>query len=183
VISNININFDRHAAPKTAGQAVHQAMDAPLHLGQGDSRRIEEGIPMKLKVLAVVALLLAPSTAASAQQTRTAADAAKRVYNWCMRAPSGSIAECSCVAGFYAGVTEPDEFQVVAAVVDFISADGEVADMNGMVAAMQAAKVDLNLTDARYNELIERFTKFEETGSKGDSVCGPLKDHVKSLTE
>ena len=138
---------------------------------------------MKLKTLAVAALLMAPPPIAFAQQARDPAAAAKRVYNWCMRAPSGSIAECSCVAGFYAGVTEPDEFQVVAAVVDFISADGEVADMNGMVAAMQAAKVDLNLTDARYNDLIERFTKFDEIGSKGDSVCGPLKDHVKSLTE
>lgn len=138
---------------------------------------------MKLKALAVVALLLAPSTVASAQQTRTAGDAAKRVYNWCMRAPSGSISECSCIAGFYAGVTASDEFQVIAAVVDFISADGEVANMDGMVAAMQAAKVDLNLTDARYNELIERFTKFDEIGSKGDNACMPLSDHVKSLTE
>ena len=138
---------------------------------------------MKLKALAMVALLLAPSTVASAQQGRTSGDATKRVYDWCMRAPTGTIAECSCVAGFYAGVTAPDELQVIAAVVDFIAPDGSVPNMDGMVAAMQASKADLNLTDARYNELIQRFTTFEEIGTKGDNACVPLKNHIVALTE
>ena len=105
---------------------------------------------------------------------------ATRQSNWCMRSPSGTTAECSCVAGFYAGATEEDEFQLVSAVVDFIAADGDVPDMPGMQAAMKAAKTDLNLTDARYDELIQRFLKFDELGAKGDGICVPLTAHANS---
>lgn len=138
---------------------------------------------MKLKALAIVALLLAPPTIASAQQTPSPGDAAKRVYNWCMRSSSGSVAECSCVAGFYAGVTAPDEFQMIAAVVDFIAPDGSVPDTDGMLAALKTSKTNLNLTDARYDELIQRFSTFGEIGTKGDGICVPLKEHAAAQAQ
>lgn len=132
---------------------------------------------MKLSILAIAALLLAPIPTAVAQTSDISA-AGKRVYDWCRRSAQGSVSECSCVSGFYAGATEPDEFQMIAAMVDHIGPNGDVPDMNAMQAAMQAAKVNLKLTDTRYNELIQRFLKFEELGAKGDSICVPLKDHA-----
>ena len=61
---------------------------------------------MKLSVLAVAALLFIPLAPAGAQQADSREAAAKRVFNWCMRLPTGSQSECGCVAGFYAGATE-----------------------------------------------------------------------------
>lgn len=153
-------------------------MDAPVQLGQGGAGRIVKVSPMKLKALAVVALLMSPLPTAAAQTTDARGAAANKIYDWCQRLPSGTVSECSCVAGFYAGVTEDDEFQLIAVIVDYITADGGISDTTAMQAAVNAHQTAVGMTDDRLQELATRFTNFASIGAKADSICVPIKDHV-----
>jgi len=133
---------------------------------------------MQLKALAVAALLMAPTPFAIAQQPDARAAAANKIFDWCERLPTGSVSECSCVVGFYAGVTQDDEFQLIAVVVDFITQDGEISDIPAMQVAVNAHKVAVGMSDARLQELATGFSNFGAIGEKADGVCVPVKDHA-----
>lgn len=133
---------------------------------------------MKLKALAVAALLMAPPPFAIAQQPDARAAAGNKVFDWCKRLPTGSVAECSCVAGFYAGVTEDDEFQLIAVIVDFITQDGDISDVPAMQVVVNAHKAAVGMSDERLQELATRFSNFAAIGEKADAVCVPVKDHA-----
>ena len=133
---------------------------------------------MKLKAFAIAALLMAPPPFAVAQQADARAAAGNKIFDWCKRLPTGTVAECSCVAGFYAGVTEDDEFQLIAVVVDYITADGEISDIPAMQASVSAHQVAVGMTTERLQELATRFGNFAAIGEKADSICVPVKDHA-----
>ena len=130
---------------------------------------------MKLSVLAVTALLFIPLAPAGAQQQEPRAIAAQRIFNWCMRLPTGSQSECGCVAGFYAGATADDEYEMVGAFVDFITPEGGISDTDGMVAAVRQHQKDMNMSDERFNEIFEGFAAFGELGERADSYCLPVE--------
>lgn len=137
---------------------------------------------MKRHALAVAAMLIIPVTPVAAQQPGAAGAAALKVYNWCMRLPTGSVSECSCVARFFAGATEEDEYQVIGALVDFIGPDGAIADPDGVLAAITAHQQSVGLSDERLSELMERFLTFGELGEKSDAICVPVKDHARNAS-
>lgn len=131
---------------------------------------------MKLSVLAVAALLFIPLAPAGAQQAESRSAAAKRVFNWCMRLPTGSQSECGCVAGFYAGATKDDEFEMIAAFVDFITPEGGISDNDGMIAAVRKRQSEMSMSDERFNEIFEGFATFDELGTRADSYCLPVEE-------
>lgn len=120
-------------------------------------------------------MLFIPFGPAGAEQQDARGAAAQKIFNWCMRLDSGSPSECGCVAGFYAGATDDDEYQMVAAIVDFITPEGEISDMEAMQAAVMAEKDVLQLTDERLDEIIETFLVFDQLGVKADGVCIPVE--------
>ncbi len=130
---------------------------------------------MKPHALAVVAMLVIPLSPAGAQQQDPRGAAAQRVFNWCMRLPTGSQPECGCVAGFYAGATADDEFRLIGAMVDYITPDGGISDNGAMVAAMMAEKNAIGMSQDRFNEIVEGFGAFGELGAKADGVCVPVE--------
>lgn len=131
---------------------------------------------MKLSVLAVAALLFIPLAPAGAQQEGGRAAAATRIFNWCMRLPTGSESECGCVAGFYAGATADDEFRIVGAMVDYITPEGGISDNDAMTAAVLAEKETLDLTDERFDEIVAGFATFDQLGVKADAICLPVEE-------
>ena len=131
---------------------------------------------MKLSVLAVAALLFIPLAPAGAQQADSREAAAKRVFNWCMRLPTGSQSECGCVAGFYAGATEDDEYEMIAAFVDFITPEGGISDNDGMIAAVRKRQTEMSMSEERFNEIFQGFATFGELGARADSYCLPVEE-------
>lgn len=138
---------------------------------------------MKRLIIAAAVLFAAPFAPASAQQAGAPGAAATEVYNWCLTLETGSVSECSCVAGFYAGATDADEFQIFAASLRFSNANGEVADIPGLQAALAARKAELGLTDARFNAIIAGFRAYDKLGEKADSICMPIETRVGDAGE
>lgn len=130
---------------------------------------------MQLSVLAATALLFIPLVPAAAQQQEPRAAAAQRIFNWCMRLPTGSPSECGCVAGFYAGATAEDEFVIIGAMVDFITPEGGISDNDAMVTALQAEKDASGMSDERFGEIMDGFAAFDELGAIADGVCVPVE--------
>ncbi len=140
---------------------------------------------MKLRAVALLALLVGPFAPASAQQTLDTSPGAGavRIYDWCLTLETGSVSECSCVAGFYAGATQPDELQLLSSVVRFFDANGEIADPEPMRVALAEMKAALNLTEERYGEILNGFLSFGELGPIADGVCLPLETRVEAAAQ
>ncbi len=138
---------------------------------------------MKLSVAAVAALLFIPLAPAGAQQQDSRAAAAQRVFNWCMRLPTGSHSECGCVTGFYAGATADDEFRIIGAMVDYITPEGGISDNDAMTAAVLAEKEVLALTDERFDEIVAGFATFDQLGVKADAICLPVENAANALSD
>lgn len=132
---------------------------------------------MKLFAFAIASLLALPlGAAATAQSPDDRGRAAQDVYNWCMRLPTGTPAECGCVAGFYAGYTAEDEFQIVATMLGHIGTDLKVADPAAMQAALQDEKAYLQISDTRFDEIMAGFAQFGEIGDMADAICVPVEN-------
>jgi|GEM_PF-2159732 len=130
---------------------------------------------MKLTVLAATALLFIPLMPAGAEQQTPRAATAQRIFNWCMRLPTGSQSECGCVAGYYAAATADDEFLIVGAMVDFITPEGTISDNDAMTASVLAQKAASGITDDRFDEIIAGFATFDQLGDKADGICLPVE--------
>lgn len=137
---------------------------------------------MKLSALATLALLFIPLAPAAAQPQEPRAAAAQRVFNWCMRLPTGSPSECGCVAGFYAGATADDEFLLIGAMVDFITPEGGISDEDGVAAAVLAQKEASKMSDERFDEIVEGFAAFDQLGVKADGICLPVESAANALS-
>ncbi len=129
---------------------------------------------MKLHVVALSALLLAPFTAASAQVTTSSGDASQRVYNWCMKRPNAVAVECGCVSGFYGAYTADDEFRILARMVEYFQPDGGIKDQDAMVAAIREEANGQGMTNDRLREILAGFETFSEVGAFADQICVPL---------
>jgi hypothetical protein len=135
---------------------------------------------MKMSALGLCALLVGVLSPASAQVTTSPGDAAVRVYNWCLKLPQGSMSECSCVAGFYAGATAEDEFRIIGAMMEFMTPEGGVTDEQAMVAALLAEAKAQAIDDDRLDEIMANFATFDMLGEKADSICVPVESHVEA---
>jgi hypothetical protein len=135
---------------------------------------------MKLHVVALVALVFAPFTQASAQVTTSPGDASVRIYNWCMDRPDGTPGECGCVAGFYAGATEDDAFRLIARLVEHLTFDGGITDPDAMSAALVEEANAQSITSDRFNAIMEDFGTFDQLGEKADTICVPLKGEIEA---
>lgn len=133
---------------------------------------------MKIRSFALAALLAAPLAPASAQTPGDPGKAAREVYDWCLTLETGSVSECACVTGFYAGATAEDEFQIFATSLRFSNPQGEITDVSALLAALTARQAELGMTEQRFEEIMTRFADFGALGEKADAICMPVEAHV-----
>lgn len=132
---------------------------------------------MRLKPLIIACATALPLGAAAAQPTGSSrADAALKIYDWCIDVVGGDPVECGCASGFYAGATDDDEFQLVAEAVTFFDANGGISDTEAVFVALQALKEDMQMTDERYQAIVVGFQNFGALGEKSDAICVPVRD-------
>lgn len=138
---------------------------------------------MKVLAFALSTLLAAPLAPAYAQTPAEAGAAARQVYDWCLKLDTGSVSECACVSGFYAGATDADAFQMIATSLQFFNKDGQVADFPGLQAALATRKSQLGMSDARFSEIVDKFADLGALGEKADSVCTPIEEHASDAEQ
>ncbi|MDP3736964.1 MAG: hypothetical protein Q8R02_06220 [Hyphomonadaceae bacterium] len=119
--------------------------------------------------LLALGFFAAPLPAAAQQDAL--GEAATKLYTACIANTQGGSAECACVAGFFAGRLQEDEYRIVGAINKFIDAQGNIADMDGALAAAEAERVRIGMTKARYTEVMQRFTTVDKDGAYGDRAC------------
>lgn len=121
------------------------------------------------------AAMLSPAAVLTAfAQTDALSKASTEFYNSCVAKQGASTSECACVTGFFGGMMDEDEFQIMTAIMPFIEADGEVADLDGAIVAAQEKQTALKMSDARFVEIMDNFVELDVRGKYGDRVCMPL---------
>ena len=88
----------------------------------------------------------------------------------------GTATECACTVGFYGGRLAPDEFRMTSVLNGYIGEDGEITDPAAALEAMRTEARTMERSDARFMEVMERFSRMEEDGGYGDQVCVFLRD-------
>lgn len=100
---------------------------------------------------------------------------ASEMYDSCI-ANGASKTECACTAGFYGGRLKPDEFRMVAVLSGHLGPDGEIKDPAAAVQDMQSQAQAIGMDDARFEEVMARFSTMDRDGAYGDQVCVALRD-------
>lgn len=137
---------------------------------------------MRTHLIALAALLLAPVQNASAEDVpATPADAALRIFNWCLDLPTGSPSECSCVAGYFAAATDEDEFQILSVAAQSFAPDGSIMDEDKLRADVFAMRDQLGIDEDRFNAIMANFATFEALGQKADAICVPIEEEAMWL--
>jgi hypothetical protein len=134
---------------------------------------------MKSHVIALSALVFAPLAFAQ-DVPATQGAAALRIYNWCLTLPTGSVSECSCVAGYFAAATDEDEFQILSVAVEHFDIDGSIKDENAVLGAMFGMRDQLGLSEDRFTAIMNRFATFEALGTAADAVCIPVETETRA---
>lgn len=132
---------------------------------------------MKLHIAAAVIVLGA--TPAAAQLTDRA-ESSKSIFQSCMTLATATAGECACVAGYYAGVAQPDELEMTATILKYMDAQGGIADQAGLVAGFAATKQKLQLDDTAYKDLLTRLDGYSDMGPSIDEVCVPVGKLAKA---
>ncbi len=124
-------------------------------------------------VLTVCAALAAPNFARAQFSDEVAASSAA------MRAAcvgnNLDPAECACIVGFFAGRMAEDEFHLIAVVNQYIDAQGNIRDMAAAQQALQNTRIRLGINEARFAQIMQRFTELTADSAYGDRVCMALR--------
>jgi hypothetical protein len=138
---------------------------------------------MRVAITALIFAMISAAPLASAQSSSTSAPApitdnvaisSSRLYDACIANNQGPPAECACMAGFYGGRLNENEFRLLAVLNTFIDARGDVADMPGAQAALRAEAGRLGMTQSDFQSAMQRFSTLDADGAYGDRVCTVL---------
>lgn len=94
-----------------------------------------------------------------------------QIYDACVTNNQGPPLECACMAGFYGGRLEADEYRLISVLNRFVGPGGEVRDMPATQRAIRDEAVSMGLSDRRFGEIMQRFSTMEVDGAYGDRVC------------
>lgn len=115
------------------------------------------------------------AVAQSGDGRETLPQSASDLYDRCI-ANDGSKTECACTAGFYGGRLKPDEFRMVSVLSGHLGPDGELTDPAAALQDMRTEAQVIGMGDARFQEVMERFSTMDRDGAYGDQVCVGLRD-------
>lgn len=155
---------------------VPASLDRLAGMPKVDEPEVERASGMRtiFKAMAAAVLLAPAMMIPASAQTDALSKASTDFYNSCVAKEGASAAECACVTGFFGGMMEEDEFRIMTSLMPFIDLTGEVADMNGAIAAAQAVQASMGMSDARFTEIMENFVELDTRGKYGDRICMPL---------
>ena len=100
---------------------------------------------------------------------------ASEMYDHCV-ANDLSRTECACTVGFYGGRLKADEFRLVSVLHRHLAADGQLIDPAAAIEDIRSEARALGMSDARFDEVMDRFGAMEQDGAYGDQVCVVLRD-------
>ncbi len=99
-----------------------------------------------------------------------------QLYDACIANGQGGATECACMAGFYGGRLREDEYRLISIINQYTDAQGNVPDMPGVQRALQTERQRMGMSDARFAQIMQRFTQMEADGAYGDNICVPLRN-------
>lgn len=120
---------------------------------------------------AAAAIVVGVSGLAHGQQSDMVALSSSQIYDACIANNQGPALECACMAGFYGGRLQADEYRIISVLNRFVGPGGEVRDMPAAQRAIRDEAVAIGLSDARFAQVMERFSTMEIDGAYGDRVC------------
>jgi len=127
-------------------------------------------------LLAALAAAAALSASGPAQAQASLATSASQLYDACIRNGQGGPTECACMAGFYGGRLREDEYRMISIINQYTDAQGNVPDMPGVQRALQVERQRMGMSEARFGQIMQRFTQMETDGAYGDNICVPLRN-------
>ncbi len=99
-----------------------------------------------------------------------------QIYDACVNNNQGPPLECSCMAGFYGGRLQADEYRLIAVLNRFVEPGGGVRDMPAAQRAIRNEASALGLSDQRFGQIMQRFSTMETDGAYGDQVCVVMRN-------
>jgi hypothetical protein len=133
-----------------------------------------------MRTLTIALTMWAALSGASVTLAQTTSDAvsmsAIALRDACVANGQGADLECSCVAGFFGGRLQEDEFHMLGVINRYVDSAGNVPDMTGVQAALASARVRFGVSEARFAEIMARFTELQTDGFFADRICTALRD-------
>ena len=120
------------------------------------------------------AALLVISAPSHAQQQDAVAEAATKLYSACITNIGGTPAECGCVTGFFAAHTEDDEFRILATLIPFLDAEGEITDQEALLRSLKTERTRIGMSEQRFAQVMDSFEKMGALGEEADRYCVPV---------
>ncbi len=105
----------------------------------------------------------------------TLPESASQMYDSCV-ANGLSRTECACTVGFYGGRLKADEFRLVSVLNRHLAPDGQIVDPANALEELRSEARALGVSDARYEDIMARFSTMDQDGIYGDQVCVVLRD-------
>lgn len=129
-----------------------------------------------LVIIAILAGAFGVVGLANAQNSSQAprGESAVQMYDTCAANGYGAL-ECACMAGFYGGRLQPEEFRLLAVLNAHVDANGDIGDMPAAQQAMRSEAARIGMSDERFLQAMQRFSTMDRDGAEGDQVCTALR--------
>lgn len=125
---------------------------------------------------AAAAIVVGVSGLAHGQGNESLALSSSQIYDACITNNQGPALECACMAGFYGGRLQADEYRLLSVLNRFVGPGGEIADMPAVQRAIRAEAVAMGLSDQRFGQVMERFSTMQTDGAYGDQICMVMRN-------
>ncbi len=125
---------------------------------------------------AAAAIVVGVSGLAHGVGNESLALSSSQIYDACIANNQGPPLECACMAGFYGGRLQADEYRLIAVLNRFVGPGGAVTDMPGAQNAIRAEAIAIGMTDQRFSQVMQRFATMEVDGAYGDQVCMVMRN-------
>jgi hypothetical protein len=127
---------------------------------------------MRALILSVVTAIAVGATGlAHGQSADTLSLSSSQIYDACITNNQGPPLECACMAGFYGGRLQADEYRLISVLNRYVGPGGAVRDMPAVQRAIRDEATTMGLSDQRFGQIMQRFSVMETDGAYGDRVC------------
>lgn len=132
---------------------------------------------MRALMFAATALIAAGAATFASGQTGsdTVPVSSSYIYNACVQNNQGPPLECACMAGFYGGRLEQEEFRLIAVLNRYVDNTGAITNMAAVQQALRDEARSLGMSDERFQQAMQRFAVMDQDGAYGDRVCAGMR--------
>lgn len=132
---------------------------------------------MRALIFAATALIVAGAATFASGQTGsdTVPVSSSYIYNACIENNQGPPLECACMAGFYGGRLDQEEYRLIAVLNRYVDNTGTLTNMAAAQQALRDEARTLGLSDQRFQQAMQRFSVMDQDGAYGDRVCAHMR--------